>query len=655
MRSFGATGPLAVRAISGTRVVLLAWNLKAADRSGLHGFAIKRGIVGSGKPEKWLTGLKYFEALVTNPKPGASYSTIEQPIQSFLWSDYEAAPGTRYKFTVVALYGDIHALDQRHSATLQIETEKEDDKTAVHRIWFNRGVVASHAHQALFDNAEITEQTFNKVDANGQISDREVKWLSRGLAEACIDFINGAKAGDGLRVCAYEFTYQPVLSALKRASDRSVDVKIVFHDSKAADDNNRKAIATAKLPNRLLFPRTRTKIPHNKFIVKLSRNRPIQVWTGSTNFTPSGFFGQTNVAHLITDETTAQKYLEYWTVLSNDPTHKDAVAQAVALTPNPPNVIADAAIVPFYSPRIADNMLDWYGNRIDDAAAAAVMTIPFNVAPIILEALSKPRDALRLVILEDPPTQEVLQAEHANKGSLVFSNGAILGKVFVKHKGPFGGATVGPITGSKLDRWFVDEELALPSNKGHVFFVHSKILLIDPLSNDPLVCTGSANFSTGSLQANDENMLLIRGNKRVADIYFTEFDRIFRHFFARDWINKLARRPTAGNPLLLDTTAGWVEQHFKPGTFKNCRRLLFFPDVEATRTWTQNAARDPDPFAHESKRAGAKRKQKIAGAKLAAPAGKARAKTGSGAPGLAIRSPGASTGTLMPRAKGRRT
>jgi phosphatidylserine/phosphatidylglycerophosphate/cardiolipin synthase-like enzyme len=626
MRFLIDASPLTVRAISGTRVVLLAWNLKAANRSGLRGFAIKRGIVGSGKPETWLTGLKYFEALVANPKPGATYSTIEQPIQSFLWSDYEAAPGTRYKFTVVALYGDIHALEQRYSVTLQVETETEDDATAVHRIWFNRGVVASHAHQTLFDNAEITEETFNKVDDKGQISDREVKWLSRGLAEACISFINGAKAGDGLRVCAYEFTYQPVLSALKRAIDRSVDVKIVFHDTKAADDKNRKAIATAKLPKRFLFPRTRTKIPHNKFIVKLSRNRPIQVWTGSTNFTPSGFFGQTNVGHLIAEEDTAKKYLEYWTALSKDPTHKDAVTQAVALTPNPPNVIADGAIVPFYSPRVADNMLDWYGGRIGDVAASAAMTIPFNVAPKILEALSKPRDALRMVILEDPPTKEVLQAEHANKGSLVFSNGAILGKVFIKHKGPFGGATVGPITGSKLDKWFVDEELALPSNKGHVFFVHSKILLVDPLSNDPLVCTGSANFSTGSLEANDENMLLIRGNKRVADIYFTEFDRIFRHFFARDWINKLTRRSTAGNPLLLDTTTQWIDQHFRSGTFKNRRRLLFFPDAGASRTWAENAARDPDQFADETERAASKR--------------------------MAARLPGPITGTFTPRPKG---
>src|SRR6202023_1581234 len=96
----------------------------------------------------------------------------------------------------------------------------------------------------------------------------------------------------------------------------------------------------------------------------------------------------------------------------------------------------------------------------------------------------------------------------------------------------FGGAKVTPIPNTDLDKWFIEEELARPTNYGHVFFVHSKVLVIDPLSDDPLVCSGSANFSKNSLTANDENMLLIRGEKRVADIYMTELDRIFRHFRA---------------------------------------------------------------------------------------------------------------------------
>ena len=52
-------------------------------------------------------------------------------------------------------------------------------------------------------------------------------------------------------------------------------------------------------------------------------------------------------------------------------------------------------------------------------------------------------------------------------------------------------------------------------------------MLMDPLSIDPIVVTGSANFSKVSTNDNDENMLVIRGDQRVADIYFTEFNRLF--------------------------------------------------------------------------------------------------------------------------------
>jgi phosphatidylserine/phosphatidylglycerophosphate/cardiolipin synthase-like enzyme len=138
-------------------------------------------------------------------------------------------------------------------------------------------------------------------------------------------------------------------------------------------------------------------------------------------------------------------------------------------------------------------MLDWYGARINDACSMTMITLPFNVAPSILKALDRAPRPLRLAILETEPTKEVREAEFRNKGKLAFSNGAIMGKNFV-HK-PKGGATVAPISQGALDDWFIEEELARPTNHGHVFFLHSKILLIDPLSDDPLICTGSANFS----------------------------------------------------------------------------------------------------------------------------------------------------------------
>lgn len=620
-----------VRAIAGTHVVLMALDMDETTRQGLRGFAIKRGL--GGQPQQWLRGIKYFAATVPHPDPKADYSSREQPFQTFLWSDYRADPGKTYDFTIIALYGDPGAFEERHTLEFSITTEANDDPHD--GVWFNRGIVASHAFETEFSNTPLTDAMVNNVSDQGELRDPETRWLSRGLAEACLKFINGSQAGEGLRVIAYEFTYQPVLLALKRALERGVDVQIIYHDTKKDNDANRAAIASAGVPqtvNRggkeitVLYPRTRTAIPHNKVIIKLSGGTPTQVWTGSTNFTATGLFGQTNVGHQVTDQNLAQTYLDYWTELSLDPVHSQALTNAVKLTPNPPNVIGQSSAVPFFSPRIADNMLDWYRERITDASSLVMMTIPFNVADPILAGLDKTSDAVRLVVLEDVPDPTVMAAEQRNKGKLAFSNGAILGKSFVKYKA--GGAKVTPIANSKLDQWFVDEELARKTNEGHVFFVHAKVLVIDPLSDDPLVCSGSANFSKNSLTANDENMLLVRGNTRVADIYMTEIDRIFRHFYARDVINKEANAGDQTNPLELDTTDNWITNNFKPGTYKNNRRLLFFP-AGALKPWSKAAGQDPNPFADEVQRAAQARADRNAKAKArrAAATGKpARAK-----------------------------
>jgi phosphatidylserine/phosphatidylglycerophosphate/cardiolipin synthase-like enzyme len=63
---------------------------------------------------------------------------------------------------------------------------------------------------------------------------------------------------------------------------------------------------------------------------------------------------------------------------------------------------------------------------------------------------------------------------------------------------------------------------------------HTKFMVIDPLGDDPIVVTGSANFSESSTTGNDENMLFIRGNSRVADIYLGEYMRLWNHYAFRE-------------------------------------------------------------------------------------------------------------------------
>jgi phosphatidylserine/phosphatidylglycerophosphate/cardiolipin synthase-like enzyme len=580
-------GDFAVRGIAGTHTVMMAMNCPDHRRKGLRGFAFWRDVVGDTSPGRWLRSLKVFKSVVPDPKKlvdgkHQSFTTDKHPVQSFLWSDYTARPATEYRFKIVPMYGTPKKLEPLKEGTVEltVKTEPEDD-SAGHGVWFNRGAIASQAFAREFNNIKPSPQQLD------DLSQPVTQWLSRGLLEACLRFINETPEGDALRACVYEFTYKPVLNAFKAAIDRGVDVKISYHETPA----NAKAIKGAELPKtvagkKILFPRTVPKIPHNKFIVRLTANdQPVSVWTGSTNMTPSGFLGQSNVGHRVNDTKTAKTYLAYWTAIAKNPKREDARKAVTKITPHPPELPAPNSVGVVFSPRHRATMLTWYGNRMIDAAETVLFTAAFGVNKNLMDPLARDRDFLRFVLMEKWPTKEVDTVLRADR-DLIVSYGAVLGEVTTFKDGK---PVKQRIKEFGLDKWFLEEEHFRKA--GNIFFVHTKFLLVDPLSEDPLVCTGSANFSDNSLLENDENMLIIRGNQRVADIYLTEFDRIFRHFYFRDVANEIEQKGGNAQGAFLDESEQgpkhWTNSYFKPAAFKTRRREMFF--ATAPEGWAKRA------------------------------------------------------------------
>jgi phosphatidylserine/phosphatidylglycerophosphate/cardiolipin synthase-like enzyme len=115
---------------------------------------------------------------------------------------------------------------------------------------------------------------------------------------------------------------------------------------------------------------------------------------------------------------------------------------------------------------------------------------------------------------------------------------------------------------------------------GHVPFLHTKILLLGPLSQRPTVITGSANFSTASTTGNDENMLVITGDTDVADVYFTEYNRVFDHFYARWWAQRLSQNVTAAHDYLTEDSS-WQEPYWQRGNRKHAKRLLYSGNADS--------------------------------------------------------------------------
>ncbi|MFD7783417.1 hypothetical protein ACFV4Q_10050 [Streptomyces nojiriensis] len=84
-----------------------------------------------------------------------------------------------------------------------------------------------------------------------------------------------------------------MLEAFRVAAETGVDVPLVVFDH----PDNRKAVAAAGIEDLVVTWRTRATIPHNKFVIASHDCVPRSVWTGSTNITENGIFGQSNAHH----------------------------------------------------------------------------------------------------------------------------------------------------------------------------------------------------------------------------------------------------------------------------------------------------------------------------------------------------------------------
>ena len=561
MRERAQVNDISVHAISGSHVVTLGLDASDAARRGLLGYGIRRHDIAGGSP-RWLRGTKVFPSVMPDPEPDRSFSTRQHPIQSFLWGDYVASPGRTYRYVIRPFYGSPADLQPGSDVTIEISTEDEDD--GVHAIYFNRGAIASQAYAQQFGNSPPPHPE--------DPSDPQTAWLSRGLLEAALAFIDRAGPGEALRVAAYELTYEPILEAFIRAHERGADVKIVYEDGNegtSADPTtttrgNRSAIQTMGVPDAILIPRRHRKaIPHNKFMVWIAGGQPREVWTGSTNLTPSGFLGQSNVGHVVRREDTAAEFLAYWSELSGDPQWNPLRDWVMEHSPHPGGPTPPDSIVTLLSPQRRSKMLDWYGERIAEAQGSVMFTAAFGVNRTLAERLAEDRDFLRFIMVEKEPKGEAAELLRRDRDILI-ARGSTLGRDAFQRK----------LAGWELDRWFHDEE-HFRGTRGHIFYVHTKYLLLDPLGDDPLVFSGSANYSVNSLLQNDENMLLIRGDRRVADIYMSEFDRLFRHFFFRQTANR--QHGTADEQRrakFLAEDDSWTDPYYQEGHFKQRRRLL---------------------------------------------------------------------------------
>lgn len=535
-----------INAVAGNHVVMLGLDIDGTLRRGLRGFAIRR-TDHTEEETYWMRGAKTFASVEPTPAVGEQFSSREHPFQSFQWSDYSAKPDHEYTYDVIALYGKPGELEERNSATVTIRTEPIIG--ADHTIFFNRGSIATQEYARRFQNKMPSE-----------VGQAAYDWLSRGLAEGIRDFVGRAKNKNWtLKGAFYEFQWPAVIDAFREAKQRKVTVSIVFDDIKNATGprkKNEKAIAAERLKS-VCIPRTNGTLMHNKFIVLIEGKKPRAVMFGSTNLTENGLYGHANCAHIVENEDIAAKYLAFCEKLTEDPETSTKVSDyknwTIEQTPAPAKKFSNGMAAVF-SPRADLDALNWYAELAGAAKAGLFMTFAFGMNQQFRNVYGTNDDVLRMGLMEK-------EWNGRNKDAQI----AAIRKLQARPNVVIAIGNRIPLT--NFDQWL--GELDRATDHVNVHWIHTKFMLIDPLSSNPTVITGSANFSDASTRTNDENMVVIKKDTRVADIYLGEFMRLHSHYAFRQAVKIFLEQNPGASPedfqqRFLIEEGDWTKSYFDP-------------------------------------------------------------------------------------------
>jgi phosphatidylserine/phosphatidylglycerophosphate/cardiolipin synthase-like enzyme len=405
---------------------------------------------------------------------------------------------------------------------------------------FNRAAAASQAYARRFDAANPEE-------------DKEAReWLSRGLMEKLFAFIKRAKDSDyTLDMAIYEIELKDVVSLLRKARKAGADIRVVYHAKKNDHQTDVNEAFLKRLPKGVKTARVTSAIFHQKFIVlgrKLSNGtvRPISVLTGTANFTPNGTYRQANVIHVVEDKTLAAEYLHLFDELFAGATPRDTKqfinANGPIFTKPPQQVV--------FSPGSGFVDLNEISSLIKKARKDVMFCTAFKLHDTITAALL-PKSSDDVIRYGLQNTRSKITGIHRDKNAL-FTATAFLNKG-LEH--------------------FLKESTA--GQRGNIL-IHLKTIVCDFTTNDPVVISGSNNFSASASAKNDENVLILKGKEArdVVDTYLCEMMRLYDHYRFR-FNQKSKKKRGVRSRLTLVANDKWTNHYFKRGSRKALERRRF--------------------------------------------------------------------------------
>jgi phosphatidylserine/phosphatidylglycerophosphate/cardiolipin synthase-like enzyme len=574
VRKLESNSEISIKAYAGTTGILLAFNLMKDNKNkGLLGFAISRK--RHGQPEKPNSpleamdtdGFKFLNGML--PFPGQAHNagdpipTSKSPIQKFRWSDYAVRPETTYTYRVRPVYGKPNQLELHDPLEVTVITGTWDMATVLtkrdqHHVLFNRAAGASQAFSREFveDNKKINaalEKNKAKPVGKRKVPDpspEALAWLSRGVKEGIVNFLGQAKDSSfAVDVAIYQYELADIVDAVNQALSRGVKVRLIYHAKPGDKQTAKNKKSATGIPAVDKVGRVTSAIFHHKFIV-LSKiageeRKPSAVLAGSTNFTFNGVYCQANDLYVSTTAGVAQKYLDQFETIFAGETVADTKARDTSENVLDPSSAFQAG----FSPRAGKTDLNCFVTLINSARQDVLFATAFNLDKSVMTALQgQPHDSILRYGVQD------------KAGAMTGTN--------ADRTAEFTAAAMLP---EGLEGWLKEQHVK--GQTGNIL-IHTKCIVVDFTSNQPIVISGSHNFSLNASQANDENYEIVRDDTEFADTFGCEIMRIFDQYRYRYVQAKMAKLKHP-KPPLLTADDSWTKEYFDPSTLKYADRMIF--------------------------------------------------------------------------------
>ncbi|MEJ8815767.1 phospholipase D-like domain-containing protein [Variovorax ureilyticus] len=601
------TPGLSVRAYIGDAKTLLAFDMPQDKAKNLVGFTIK--VEPEGQTPFYLHNTLTFASPpdhAQDPKqpPGSS---LNAPFQKFRWLH---VPGSihqglqpfmgMYTYTVTPRYVDdkqsMLPLDPKLSVAVKVPVQPFELDGL--KLGFTRGYVQSQGFlnhfgpkalirpndkELQFDTSEISG-----ANAAGQqySFEEEYEWLGFTARSRIMDLLDEVLA-DGkltLDVFAYDLNEPTVIESLL-ALAKVGRVRVILDDAALHHDKGMtkpedqfETLFTKAMKNGSAIKRGHFKrFAHDKVFVvrKVAGGAATQVLCGSTNFSVTGMYVNSNHVLVFDDASVAGEYAKVFDAVWDDDVSGPAFVKSELSTQTfdfklSPRIAGDISFAP-HSPQMATSVLDAIAARIAQegqkgrgkaSVLFAVMEMDNGTSPVYT-SLSKLHGDQKIFSygISDNPSGIALYEPGKATGVLVTGKPS---------------STILPPPFNQV------RSVGL----GHQ--IHHKFVVCAFNDDNPTVYCGSSNLALGGEQSNGDNLICLHGEE-VATVFALEAIALVDHF---QFLDRYAAKKGQKEPLKsaapaakdfaaktvkwsLRTTGDWARPYFDSSDLKFVDRQLF--------------------------------------------------------------------------------